>query len=68
MTGTPLTRMSRYQVWWLMPEQTMSTSDIGTPRARAIWRWPFCTPWQSPTVLTPPYSSAAQVIIAIGLA
>ena len=51
-----------------MPEQTMSTSSIGTLSARAIWRWPFWTPWQRPTVLTPPSSSAAQVIIAIGLA
>ncbi len=57
-----------YQVWWLIPEQTMSTSSMGTRSAAAIWRWPFCTPWQRPTVRTRPWSIAAQVIMAIGLA
>jgi len=70
-----------YQVWWLMPAATMSTSRMDTvssgairplPRAQcstalAICWWPACTPWHSPTVGTPPYLLQAQVFIAIGL-
>ena len=62
--------MSVYQVWWLMPVQTYSTSSgAAAPSALAICRHPFCTPWHRPMVFaTPPWSIAAQVFIAIGLA
>ncbi len=38
------------------------------PRISAICSAPCWTPWQRPTVSTLPYSIAAQVFIAIGLA
>ena len=41
---------------------------VSAPSASAICRQPCCTPWQSPIVSTLPWSIAAQVFIAIGLA